>query len=60
MTILTAIRSMNVDHDKCQVLLALARTQRFDGALRDAYLEVAASLRLDYERTRALAAIGRR
>jgi hypothetical protein len=48
-------------YERAEVLLAVARTYRIDGAVHDAYVDAARSIDSDYERGRALAAaVGRR
>lgn len=48
-------------YERAEVLLAVARTYRIDGALHDSYVDAARSIDSDYERGRALAAaVGRR
>lgn len=48
-------------YERAEVLLAVARAYRLDGALHDPYVDAARSIDSDYERDRALAAaVGRR
>ncbi len=55
-----AAASMTSDHDKLEVLLALATAQRLGGTLRSHYLGVAATLEASHDLRRALSAIDRR
>ncbi len=53
--------SVKSAYERAELLLAVARTYRVDGALHDAYVDAARSIDSDYERGRALAAaVGRR
>lgn len=48
-------------YERAEVLLAVARAYRLEGALHDSYVDAARSIDSDYERNRALAAaVGRR
>lgn len=48
-------------YERAEVLLAVARAYRIEGALRDPYVDAARSIDSEYERNRALAAaVGRR
>ena len=59
-TILDTVPMLRDDHDKVQMLLAVADTQRVAGALRDEYVRGAAAIWTDRERNRALAALAKR
>jgi beta-lactamase regulating signal transducer with metallopeptidase domain len=58
-TMLSAVSKVRAEYGKVRILLALARTQRLVGTLRDEYLNASATITLDRERGRTIAAIDR-
>lgn len=58
--VLQSVARMNVDHEKSRVLLGLARTQRLDGDLRNAYVLAAETIRDVRVRERALVGLSMR
>jgi hypothetical protein len=51
---------MGSDYEKSRILLTVASRYSLSGALRDSYIKTAESIKSEYERNRALAAVVKR